>query len=99
MKQLTEYSRNGYQFKLIKRVGQFCIFLGTKPDSSCLNYEVVRIRTTKDTTLNFTKPEGEKVEVECHAKEYEPCNNKWGVDGWTYSSLHDAEEKLKALTS
>ena len=97
MKLLTEYSKNGYHFTLVKRVEDAAIFQGVKPTSSSNNWEVIRIQKTLGGARIFTTPEGIKKTVQFEAKEYPPSDSEWGDKGWTCLTLEAAEEKLSQL--
>jgi hypothetical protein len=86
MKQLTEYTKNGYQFSLIERKGDFAIFAQYRTDlSKAQNYEVIRIKQVPECVLfGVTVPEHEAG----------PSNEDWGIKGWTVTSLEKAKELM-----
>ena len=88
MKQLTEYSKNGYEFKLVKREGQYAIFLGTKENSISQNYEVIKIQSDNG---------GERFGRVFDPSEFPPSNNQWGTLGWTYGNSKEALAKFNSL--
>lgn len=99
MKRLTRYSKNGYQFELINRKGLNAIFLGTKTGSQSLNYEVVRLREVMEgSRIVRDKVSGTESKINWEAHESTPGDNEWGVRGWTYSTLLEAEAKLESIT-
>ena len=97
MKLLTEYSKNGYHFTLVKRVEDAAIFRGRKPTSPSNNWEVIRIQKSLGGLKTFHTTESKPVEVMFEPKEYPPGDNQWGDKGWTCLTLEAAEEKLSQL--
>lgn len=82
MKLLTEYYKNGYTFKIIKREGNFAIAEGHKGGLKHPNFEVIEIRSHNGLQMgdNWVEP-----------KEFPPSNNEWGNRGWT--ALNDRHAK------
>lgn len=99
MKPLTEYTKNGYHFSLIKRQGDAAIFRGVIDSSHSINWEVICIQKSAGGPRIFNTPKNSPVEVVFEPKEYPPGNNEWGTKGWTCLSLEAAEEKLQLLAT
>jgi len=90
MKTLEQYSKNGYGFTLIKRIGNFALFIGTSPISRNVNYEVIEIQSHDGMNI---------AGKDIAPAEYAPGNNAWGAKGWTLLTLEDAEAKLEELVN
>lgn len=88
MKILTEYKKNGYEFTLVTRKGDYAIFEGTRKTGS-KTYEVIQIKSHDGLTFDG---------VTTDPAEYAPSNNEWGSKGWTYRSLEVAVSKLDKLS-
>ena len=86
MKTLTEYYKNGHDFKLLKREGNLAIFQGQSRSGNHGTFEVVRIKFN---------PAGKflrgGVEVETKDSETPPPDSAWGSLGWTASTLEQAD--------
>jgi hypothetical protein len=98
MKQLIEYKKNGYEFKLVKREGPYAIFLGTKPNSISQNYEVIRVLVTEAGSRMVHDPKTDTdMEITWEAHERPPGDNEWGTRGWTYGNSKEALAKFNSL--
>lgn len=97
MKALTEYTKNGYHFSLVKRQGDVAIFRGVKDFSPSINWEVIYIQNSPGGPRIFNTTENTPVEVMFEPKEYPPSNNQWGEKGWTCLSLEAAQAKMEEL--
>ena len=89
----TTFIRNGFYFEQIKREGNIALYqkfpvhprtLQVEPDSEA-NYEVIRIKIQKATTITVGDAAFEVVE-----KEIYPKDNAWGLDGFTFNIYDDA---------
>ena len=100
MKPLTEYRKNGYDFVLHKRIGFWAIFIGTKPDSKSVNYEVCRLRVIPEgSRIVRDEVSGTESQIQWQSHERVPSDNEWGTYGFTCLSLEEAQTKLHALTN
>lgn len=83
----TSYKENGYDFIIIKRVDDIVI-AEQRYEGRLLAYEVYKVKKTPPMDLNgYSYP----------AKESTPGSSQWGISGWTFFSLEDAEKKLQEL--
>jgi hypothetical protein len=87
MKRLTTYTKNGYVFSVIKREVNKAIFRGVSRNGTA-NFEVIIVQS-HDGREAFGKV--------FEPAEYAPSNKQWGVKGWTYSNMDDAERKFDEL--
>jgi hypothetical protein len=74
MKQLIEYSKNGYDFKIVHREQNLAIAKGKSRNSDSINWEVIKIQSHNGLTMGG---------VFMPATEFAPSNNQWGTKGWT----------------
>ena len=89
MKILPKVIQNkGFTLKQIKRVGDKAIYEQTKKDYTHTSFEVIRISRHSGYELA-----GAKI---APAETY-PGSSQWGINGWTYTTLADAEKKFKSL--
>lgn len=85
----TTFARNGYDHHQITREGDIAIFRRRRTGGQHEHYEVVRIREHGERVMGgVTIPAGE----------HYPSSEKWGKDGWTYTSFPEAQAKLATLT-
>ena len=94
MKILETYSKNGYNFSQLKRVGNIAAFEGIR-EGGAKTFEVIHIQSHDGREIhgNIVAP-----------AEYPPGNAQWGVKGWTYQTDDAAQDKFyievgKAATS
>lgn len=92
----VEFMKNGYLYKQIKRSDRVAIYtqqlvdgLISKPPSTRVFYEVIIIRKHKEATY----PDG-KVSP---AREIYPHEQKWGIQGFTYTIITQAAMKFLEL--
>jgi len=85
MKKLTEYAKNGYDYKIIQRENNFAIARGESRISSAINWEVIEIQSHNGLTMGgvFMPP-----------AEFPPSNEQFGIKGWTASNKEQAKEIL-----
>ena len=83
MKKLTQYAKNGYDFKIIQRENNFAIARGESRISSAINWEVIEIQSHNGLTMGG---------VFMPATEFAPTNNQWGSKGWTALNEQHAQE-------
>jgi len=87
----NSYGRNGYHYELVLRDGDIAIFKQRlRPGVGCLAYEVIRIKVAPECTI--------KCKV-YPAREVEPGNEDFGVDGWTFPTLDRAKAKMRDLVT
>ena len=84
MKILETYSKNGYNFSQLKRVGNIAAFEGIR-ESVAKTFEVIHIQSH----------DGREIHGSIVAPaEYPPGNAQWGVKGWTYQTEDAAQAKF-----
>lgn len=83
MKILTKYSKNGYDFTIVKRENNLAIAKGDSRNCAAVNWEVIEIQSHNGLKMGeaFIPP-----------SEFAPSNNQWGNKGWTASSEQQANE-------
>jgi hypothetical protein len=83
----TQFKRKGLSYDLVKREGDKAIF-SVKNGKKTYGYEVIIIRRHNGYTLagNYIEP----------AETY-PSDSEWGVFGWTYTKLTEAEKRLNTI--
>lgn len=92
MKLIPEtFSKSGWQFRQIERKGNLAIFERSK-DEGKPHYEVVKIRAHNGFKIPGTETMAEPAEVY-------PSDTAWGRDGFTYSTLDEARQKLESWSS
>ncbi len=74
-----------YDFKMMLREGRFAIFRKTKGEA-IQSYETVVVRECKE----HTWPNGQTTP----AHEVMPGNELWGLYGWTYATLEQAQNRM-----
>ena len=83
----TLFRSDGFEFRQLERVGRVAVFEKRKGEPN-ISYEVVRIRQVPETTMfGRTVP----------AHEALPCNEQWGLYGWTYHDKTAAFRKFREL--
>lgn len=84
MKTLKTYSKNGYKFTELKRVGNVAAFEGIR-EGGAKTFEVIHIQSHDGREIhgNVVAP-----------AEYPPGNAQWGVKGWTYQTDDAAQDKF-----
>jgi hypothetical protein len=91
MKKLEkEFTKKGFIYKQLKRLGNKAIYTQKKDDtqSTRVHYEVIIIKSHDGYEIAGNKiPAGEVY----------PSSAQWGAAGWTYVDLQDAENKFKKL--
>lgn len=83
MKTLTEYKKNGFDWKIIKRWRNIAI-----AESPGRGFEVIRIQSH-----NGREIAGKHFDP----AEYRPSNEQWGIHGWSYSRFEDAMARFNLL--
>lgn len=89
----NEFVKKGQSFRLIRREGNWSLWEKIIPASSSgdpdwRGWEVMKIKVApKDIMIKgITTLEA--------GDEYLPSDNQWGKEGWSYSSLAAAEERM-----
>jgi hypothetical protein len=96
MKRLPTTLRIGdFTHEQIQRDDRFAIYSQKGDDSDHLAYEVIRIQTHGDGKI----PNGDGTFREIEAGETYPKAHHWGREGWTFSSLVEAQRRLSELGS
>ncbi len=84
----TSFTKNSFNFIQIKRVGDKAIFSKQK-EGGGISYEVIMVQRHLDYQI---------AGVTIEAAETYPSSESWGVYGFTYVTLAEAEKKFKKLT-
>ena len=83
-----QFNKKGFNYKQVKREGMKAIFEQSKKDQKSVSFEVVKITKHNGYELGGQKiPPGEAY----------PGSSQWGISGWTFQNLKDAEAKFKRL--
>lgn len=87
------FSRAGWQFEQVKRVGDVAIYRKRqKRQRSCplgaWTFEVIKIQKRKERFV-FGKP--------YPAKESYPSSEQWGDAAWSYPDLEGSEKRFQSL--
>ena len=90
MKELIEYAKNGYDFKIIRRENNLAIAKGESRISSSINWEIIKIQSHNGMTM---------ANVYMPPAEFPPSNNQWGIKGWTALNEKHAEEIFNKLNN
>jgi hypothetical protein len=84
----TEFKKDGFDHKVIRRENMVALVEKKHRDHSLPSYEVVRIQTHEGYEIM-----GRYVEP----SEFMPRTAEWGIHGFTYTDLEDAEKKFKSM--
>jgi hypothetical protein len=102
MEPLQKYTKNGFYYQLVDRVGDWAIFRQSgKQDSDApfdvgMAWEVFRIKVSKEAEMKVKNKEGEIVIVKFAPKECPPGDEAFGRGrAWSCPSLKRAKEKLQ----
>lgn len=96
MKRLpTTLTIGEFTHEQIQRDDRFAIYRQSREGSESVSYEVIRIQTHEDGRI----PNGDGTFREIEAGETYPKAHHWGRDGWTFSSLVEAQERFSQLGS
>lgn len=84
------YRKDGFDYRLIRLdfAGRYIVAMYQQAkEGHVVAYEVVRARYRKETRTPYgvVYPGGFKL----------PNNERWGTDGWTYTSMQAAERKME----
>lgn len=90
MKALTEYSKNGYDFQIVERIGNCAIAHGKSRISKAESWEVIEIQSHNGLSI---------AGVEIPPAEFAPRNEQWGVKGWTAINKQHAQELFTNKTN
>lgn len=86
----TEFTKKSWSHKQIKREGNLAIYERGK-EGVMPHYEAIRIKSHN----GFPLPTGEHT----GPAEYYPGDEAWGVDGFTFPTLSQAEAKLVEMAA
>jgi hypothetical protein len=84
------FVKKGFEFSLVKREGDLAIYKKQKPEQKTFSFEVICIKRHNGYTIAGTVMEP--------AETY-PGDSQWGIYGFTYTDLAEAEEKFNELKS
>lgn len=91
MKTLNEtFNRAGWSYKLIRSNTVACVYEMTREGVTNPRYEVWKLRTHKKDRPEFNVEAGDIIP---------PCDNDWGIYGWTFMSLSNALTHFGRLTN
>lgn len=85
----NSWFRSGFEHKVIAREGMVALVERKHRDVSLPYWEVVKIRVSPE------KRVGERAYTE---SEVYPSSERWGTDGWTYTTLEAVQAKFAELT-
>lgn len=83
MKKINEYSKNGYDFKIVQRQDNLVISSGKSRKHGSQNWEVVEIQSHNGLTIGG---------VSIPPSEFIPRNEQWGTKGWSFATEEKAFE-------
>lgn len=85
-----KFTKKGFTYNQVVRTGDKAIYEQSKSDHEGTTFEVVKINRHNGYELGGQHiPPGETY----------PSTSQWGIAGWTYQTLADAEKKLKKIKS
>lgn len=84
---ITDFTQKGFRYQQVERQGNFAIFT-QEHESGTKRFELVRIRVEKETLW----PNGRI----SPPREIYPTARLWGIDGWTFFTLTEAQDALQA---
>jgi len=85
----SSFRLGGFDFRLVKRVGDIALCEKRKPTHSRSFFEVVTVQQRPETTF----PGGRVVP----AHEAMPSSERWGLAGWSCSGRDEAEARFQSL--
>lgn len=86
----TKFKKNGFEFRLMERVGVVALFEKTMENVSRKWWEVCIIQTDQDREIGGTL---------IPAHERMPGSEKWGSLGWTLTTFEKAKAKFDEKTA
>ena len=86
----AQFRKDGFDYRLITREGDFAIYEQRWQDSENVCYEVIRIQRHEGYEIagQFIEP-----------AEIFPSSQRWGVDGWTVQTKDAAFEKFRQISA
>ena len=84
-----KFRLDGFDFRLVKRIGDVALFEKSKPHHSRPCFEVVIVQKRRETRF----PNGRVTP----AHESMPASEQWGTAGWSYSERDEAEARFRRL--
>jgi len=80
-----QFSKKGFEYEQMWRDDGFAIYRQSKKPINKFWYEAIKIRTSK----------GFKFEDSvCEPREIYPSSEQWGMFGFTYSNMEDANKRI-----
>jgi hypothetical protein len=80
------FTRNRFHHALVRRSGRLCLVARTNLATGSVHWEVVHLRRRQAETV----PSGNQIPPH----DAYPHTESWGTNGWTYTTLPDAEERF-----
>jgi len=84
----ASFTKKGFNYQLVKREGDVAIYSQTWKEGTNTRYETVKIGRHNGYSMG-----GSYIEP----SETYPGSSLWGISGWTYCSLEEAENKFQKL--
>jgi len=84
----SEFIKSGFAHKVLERRGMVLLVERQHRDVSAPHWEVVKIRVSPAKLVHG---------VPLPESEVYPSSERWGTDGWTYSTLEAARAKFDSL--
>lgn len=84
----SEFKKKGFTYKCVRRDGMKAIYEQTRDDSTIHNYEVVKLGRHAGYMMGG---------VTIEPAETYPGASLWGIQGWTCTTLEDANNRYNAL--
>jgi hypothetical protein len=84
----SSFTKKGFNYNLLKREGNRAIYQQTRSGSTINNYEVVKIGKHNGYTMGG---------VYIEPSETYPGSSLWGIMGWTYTNLEDAQKRYSSI--
>ena len=90
MKLKKEFTTGGYDFRQMKRKGNWALY--EKRRGASASYEIIKIRTRKE-----AKAKIQGKDVTFKAGEYYPPTSDWGDFGWSFMEMRNALQEYDNL--
>ncbi len=90
MKKLERYYKNGYDFTIVARNGDFALAKGISRLSGRDNWEVIEVQSHNGIYMGNNWVD---------AKEFPPSNEQFGIHGWTAFNENHAWELFNKKNS
>jgi hypothetical protein len=81
----TQFTKQGFEFTQIKRVGMLAIYVKQSLHNKGSTYEVIRVQSHNGRTIagKYFEP-----------AEYFPSSEQWGTHGFTCRTMESAEKRM-----